>query len=162
MFVLCSWILPKLTQAEGLSSRSVHILLTYCPVIKGCCGGGQGKPTQEVSVSEDVGEGTGRVHTVRVCCLPRLSSPKEGLLTQDKCSQIGPNPRSPLSETKSTSSSLSALSDSLNGSECSDAAHSNEELKNLLAPPSSAGSQSSLGSHSGTGAEDKPDKGTDT
>ncbi|XP_029114926.1 zinc finger protein 827 isoform X2 [Scleropages formosus] len=71
----------------------------------------------------------------------------------------GLNPRSPLSETKSTSSSLSALSDSLNGSECGEAAHSSEELKSLLAPPSSAGSQSSSGSLSGSGAEDKPEKG---
>uniref|UniRef100_A0A8C6U6G5 Zinc finger protein 827 n=1 Tax=Neogobius melanostomus TaxID=47308 RepID=A0A8C6U6G5_9GOBI len=38
-----------------------------------------------------------------------------------------------LSETKSTSSSLSALSDSLNSSEGGD--HSSEELKSLLAPP---------------------------
>uniref|UniRef100_A0A3B5R5V7 Zinc finger protein 827 n=1 Tax=Xiphophorus maculatus TaxID=8083 RepID=A0A3B5R5V7_XIPMA len=49
-------------------------------------------------------------------------------------------------ETKSTSSSLSALSDSLNSSEGGDVAHGNEELKNLLAPPSSAGSQASCGS----------------
>lgn len=67
------------------------------------------------------------------------------------------NSRSPLSETKSTSSSLSALSDSLNSSEGGD--HSSEELKSLLAPPSSAGSQSSSGSHSGSGTEDKNDKG---
>lgn len=67
------------------------------------------------------------------------------------------NSRSPLSETKSTSSSLSALSDSLNSSEGGD--HSNEELKSLLAPPSSAGSQSSSGSHSGSGTEDKNEKG---
>lgn len=67
------------------------------------------------------------------------------------------NSRSPLSETKSTSSSLSALSDSLNSSEGGD--HSSEELKSLLAPPSSAGSQSSSGSHSGSGTEDKSDKG---
>ncbi|XP_061737184.1 zinc finger protein 827-like [Nerophis ophidion] len=70
----------------------------------------------------------------------------------------GLNSRSPLSETKSTSSSLSALSDSLNSSEGGDlAAHGGEELKSLLAPPSSAGSQSSTGSHSGT--EDKSEKG---
>uniref|UniRef100_A0A3B5LRL0 Zinc finger protein 827 n=1 Tax=Xiphophorus couchianus TaxID=32473 RepID=A0A3B5LRL0_9TELE len=62
-------------------------------------------------------------------------------------------------ETKSTSSSLSALSDSLNSSEGGDVAHGNEELKNLLAPPSSAGSQASCGSHSGSGTEDKSDKG---
>ncbi|XP_077575457.1 zinc finger protein 827 isoform X1 [Stigmatopora nigra] len=62
----------------------------------------------------------------------------------------GLSSRSPLSETKSTSSSLSALSDSLNSSEA-------EELKGLLAPPSSAGSQSSSGSHSGS--EDKSEKG---
>uniref|UniRef100_A0A3Q0SEZ0 Zinc finger protein 827 n=1 Tax=Amphilophus citrinellus TaxID=61819 RepID=A0A3Q0SEZ0_AMPCI len=49
-------------------------------------------------------------------------------------------------ETKSTSSSLSALSDSLNSSEGGDLTHGNEELKSLLAPPSSAGSQSSSGS----------------
>uniref|UniRef100_A0A8C5A1X2 Zinc finger protein 827 n=1 Tax=Gadus morhua TaxID=8049 RepID=A0A8C5A1X2_GADMO len=67
--------------------------------------------------------------------------------------------RSPLSETKSTSSSLSALSDSLNSSEGSDLTHSTEELKNLLAPPSSAGSQSSSGSHSGSGTEEKSEKG---
>ncbi|XP_027873701.1 zinc finger protein 827 isoform X1 [Xiphophorus couchianus] len=71
----------------------------------------------------------------------------------------GLNSRSPLSETKSTSSSLSALSDSLNSSEGGDVAHGNEELKNLLAPPSSAGSQASCGSHSGSGTEDKSDKG---
>nr|XP_061792094.1 zinc finger protein 827-like [Nerophis lumbriciformis] len=66
--------------------------------------------------------------------------------------------RSPLSETKSTSSSLSALSDSLNSSEGGDLAHGGaEELKSLLAPPSSAGSQSSSGSHSGS--EDKSEKG---
>uniref|UniRef100_A0A672FE70 Zinc finger protein 827 n=1 Tax=Salarias fasciatus TaxID=181472 RepID=A0A672FE70_SALFA len=47
--------------------------------------------------------------------------------------------------TKSTSSSLSALSDSLNSSEGGDLTHGNEELKSLLAPPSSAGSQSSSG-----------------
>ncbi|MEQ2205286.1 hypothetical protein XENOCAPTIV_010417, partial [Xenoophorus captivus] len=58
----------------------------------------------------------------------------------------GLNSRSPLSETKSTSSSLSALSDSLNSSEGGDVVHSNEELKNLLAPPTSAGSQASSGS----------------
>ncbi|XP_029368079.1 zinc finger protein 827 isoform X2 [Echeneis naucrates] len=71
----------------------------------------------------------------------------------------GLNSRSPLSETKSTSSSLSALSDSLNSSEGGDVAHSNEELKSLLAPPSFTGSQSSSGSHSGSGTEDKSDKG---
>ncbi|KAM7009655.1 zinc finger protein 827 isoform 2-T2 [Tautogolabrus adspersus] len=71
----------------------------------------------------------------------------------------GLNSRSPLSETKSTSSSLSALSDSLNSSEGGDLTHSNEELRGLLAPPSSAGSQSSSGSHSGSGTEDKSDKG---
>ncbi|KAM3623538.1 uncharacterized protein V6R79_012279 [Siganus canaliculatus] len=71
----------------------------------------------------------------------------------------GLNSRSPLSETKSTSSSLSALSDSLNSSEGGDLSHGNEELRGLLAPPSSAGSQSSSGSHSGSGTEDKSDKG---
>ncbi|XP_029707382.1 zinc finger protein 827 isoform X2 [Takifugu rubripes] len=71
----------------------------------------------------------------------------------------GLNSRSPLSETKSTSSSLSALSDSLNSSEGGDLTHGNEELRGLLALPSSAGSQSSSGSHSGSGTEDKPDKG---
>lgn len=72
---------------------------------------------------------------------------------------LGLNSRSPLSETKSTSSSLSALSDSLNSSEGGDLTHGNEELRGLLALPSSAGSQSSSGSHSGSGTEDKPDKG---
>lgn len=72
---------------------------------------------------------------------------------------LGLNSRSPLSETKSTSSSLSALSDSLNSSEGGDITHGNEELRGLLALPSSAGSQSSSGSHSGSGTEDKPDKG---
>uniref|UniRef100_A0A9J7X0S2 Zinc finger protein 827 n=2 Tax=Cyprinus carpio carpio TaxID=630221 RepID=A0A9J7X0S2_CYPCA len=67
----------------------------------------------------------------------------------------GLNSRSPLSETKSTSSSLSALSDSLNSSEGGDVAQGNEELKILLAPPSSAGSQSS----SGPGTEEKAEKG---
>ncbi|XP_051982147.1 zinc finger protein 827-like isoform X2 [Xyrauchen texanus] len=67
----------------------------------------------------------------------------------------GLNSRSPLSETKSTSSSLSALSDSLNSSEGGDIAQGNEELKNLLAPPSSTGSQSS----SGPGTEEKAEKG---
>uniref|UniRef100_A0A673I5Y9 Zinc finger protein 827-like n=1 Tax=Sinocyclocheilus rhinocerous TaxID=307959 RepID=A0A673I5Y9_9TELE len=57
--------------------------------------------------------------------------------------------------TKSTSSSLSALSDSLNSSEGGDVAQGNEELKSLLAPPSSAGSQSS----SGPGTEEKAEKG---
>ncbi|XP_061626910.1 zinc finger protein 827 isoform X1 [Phyllopteryx taeniolatus] len=72
----------------------------------------------------------------------------------------GLNSRSPLSETKSTSSSLSALSDSLNSSEGGDLTHtSGEELKSLLAPPSSASSQSSSGSRSGSGTEDKSDKG---
>uniref|UniRef100_H3DK26 Zinc finger protein 827 n=1 Tax=Tetraodon nigroviridis TaxID=99883 RepID=H3DK26_TETNG len=70
----------------------------------------------------------------------------------------GLNSRSPLSETKSTSSSLSALSDSLNSSEGGDLTHGSEELRGLLALPSSAGSQSSSGSHSGSGTEDKPDK----
>ncbi|XP_016145633.1 zinc finger protein 827-like isoform X2 [Sinocyclocheilus grahami] len=67
----------------------------------------------------------------------------------------GFNSRSPLSETKSTSSSLSALSDSLNSSEGGDVAQGNEELKSLLAPPSSAGSQSI----SGPGTEEKTEKG---
>nr|XP_020447383.1 zinc finger protein 827-like isoform X1 [Monopterus albus] len=71
----------------------------------------------------------------------------------------GLNSRSPLSETKSTSSSLSALSDSLNSLEGGDLTHGNEEPKSLLVPPSSAGSQSSSGSHSGSGTEDKSDKG---
>ncbi|XP_068444714.1 zinc finger protein 827 [Clinocottus analis] len=71
----------------------------------------------------------------------------------------GLSSRSPLSETKSTSSSLSALSDSLNSSEGGDLTHGNEELRGLLALPSSAGSQSSSGSHSGSGTEDKSDKG---
>lgn len=74
----------------------------------------------------------------------------------------GLNSRSPLSETKSTSSSLSALSDSLNSSEGGDLTHGNEELRGLLAPPSSAGSQSSSGSHSGSGTEDKSDKGKES
>ena len=77
-------------------------------------------------------------------------------------SPSGLNSRSPLSETKSTSSSLSALSDSLNSSEGGDVAHGNEELKNLLAPPSSAGSQSSSGSHSGSGNEEKSEKGKES
>nr|XP_029505704.1 LOW QUALITY PROTEIN: uncharacterized protein LOC115120858 [Oncorhynchus nerka] len=72
---------------------------------------------------------------------------------------LGLNSRSPLSETKSTSSSLSALSDSLNSSEGGELTHANEELKNLLAPPSSAGSQSSSSSHSGSGTEEKSEKG---
>uniref|UniRef100_A0A8C2WTS9 Zinc finger protein 827 n=1 Tax=Cyclopterus lumpus TaxID=8103 RepID=A0A8C2WTS9_CYCLU len=46
----------------------------------------------------------------------------------------------------STSSSLSALSDSLNSSEGGDLTHGNDELRGLLALPSSAGSQSSSGS----------------
>uniref|UniRef100_A0A3Q3IFZ0 C2H2-type domain-containing protein n=1 Tax=Monopterus albus TaxID=43700 RepID=A0A3Q3IFZ0_MONAL len=46
----------------------------------------------------------------------------------------------------STSSSLSALSDSLNSLEGGDLTHGNEEPKSLLVPPSSAGSQSSSGS----------------
>ncbi|XP_034389405.1 zinc finger protein 827 [Cyclopterus lumpus] len=71
----------------------------------------------------------------------------------------GLSSRSPLSETKSTSSSLSALSDSLNSSEGGDLTHGNDELRGLLALPSSAGSQSSSGSHSGSGTEDKSDKG---
>ncbi|RXN00969.1 Zinc finger protein 827 [Acipenser ruthenus] len=71
----------------------------------------------------------------------------------------GHNSKSPFSETKSTSSSLSALSDSFNGSESSDIAHGNEELKSLLATPMETGSQSSSGSHSGSGAEEKSEKG---
>ncbi|XP_024115172.1 zinc finger protein 827 [Oryzias melastigma] len=71
----------------------------------------------------------------------------------------GLNSRSPLSETKSTSSSLSALSDSLNSSEGGDITHGNEELKSLLAPPSSAGNHAGSGSHLGSGTEDKSDKG---
>ncbi|KAL6487758.1 hypothetical protein MHYP_G00043840 [Metynnis hypsauchen] len=67
----------------------------------------------------------------------------------------GLNSRSPLSESKSTSSSLSALSDSLNSSEGGDVTQGNEELKSLLAPPSSASSQSS----SGSGTEEKSEKG---
>lgn len=63
--------------------------------------------------------------------------------------------RSPLSESKSTSSSLSALSDSLNSSESGDVTQGSEELKILLAPPSSASSQSSLVS----GIEEKSEKG---
>ncbi|KAJ8262160.1 hypothetical protein GJAV_G00163170 [Gymnothorax javanicus] len=64
----------------------------------------------------------------------------------------GLSSRSPLSETKSTSS-LSALSDSLNGSESGDASLANEELQGLLVPPSSGGSQS------GSGTDDKSEKG---
>ncbi|XP_041078849.1 zinc finger protein 827-like isoform X4 [Polyodon spathula] len=71
----------------------------------------------------------------------------------------GHNSKSPFSETKSPSSSLSALSDSFNGSESSDIAHGNEELKSLLAPPMETGSQSSSGSHSGSGTEEKSEKG---
>ncbi|XP_026886803.2 LOW QUALITY PROTEIN: zinc finger protein 827 [Electrophorus electricus] len=67
----------------------------------------------------------------------------------------GLNSRSPLSESKSTSSSLSALSDSLNSSEGGDVTQGNDELKILLAPPSSASSQSS----SASGMEDKSEKG---
>ncbi|KAK1791184.1 hypothetical protein P4O66_013139 [Electrophorus voltai] len=67
----------------------------------------------------------------------------------------GLNSRSPLSESKSTSSSLSALSDSLNSSEGGDVTQGNDELKSLLAPPSSASSQSS----SASGMEDKSEKG---
>ncbi|KAI1887433.1 hypothetical protein AGOR_G00190240 [Albula goreensis] len=55
----------------------------------------------------------------------------------------GLHPRSPLSETKSTSSSLSTLSDSVNGIDGSE----------LLAPPSSSSSKS------GSGMEEKPEKG---
>ncbi|KAF3852500.1 hypothetical protein F7725_005855 [Dissostichus mawsoni] len=77
----------------------------------------------------------------------------------DMKNHISLNSRSPLSETKSTSSSLSALSDSLNSSEGGDLTHVNEELRGLLALPSSAGSQSSSGSHSGSGTEDKSEKG---
>lgn len=65
------------------------------------------------------------------------------------------NSRSPLSESKSTSSSLSALSDSLNSSESGDVIQGSEELKSLLVPPSSASSQSSLAS----GTEEKSEKG---
>lgn len=79
--------------------------------------------------------------------------------THVSAGHAGLNSRSPLSETKSTSSSLSALSDSLHSSEGGDLGHGNEELKNLLAPPSSAGSQSSSGSHSGSGNEEKSEKG---
>ncbi|XP_058884576.1 zinc finger protein 827-like isoform X6 [Acipenser ruthenus] len=71
----------------------------------------------------------------------------------------GHNSKSPLSETKSTSSSLSALSDSFNGSESSDIAHGNEELKSFLAPPMETSTQSGSGSHSGSGAEEKSEKG---
>ncbi|MCJ8730219.1 hypothetical protein PDJAM_G00181790 [Pangasius djambal] len=67
----------------------------------------------------------------------------------------GLNSRSPLSESKSTSSSLSALSDSLNSSESGDITQGSEELKSLLAPSSSASSQSSLAS----GTEEKSEKG---
>ncbi|XP_076831176.1 zinc finger protein 827 isoform X2 [Brachyhypopomus gauderio] len=67
----------------------------------------------------------------------------------------GLNSRSPLSESKSTSSSLSALSDSLNSSECGDVTQGNDELKSLLAPPSSTSSQSS----SASGTEEKSEKG---
>lgn len=69
-------------------------------------------------------------------------------------SWTGLNSRSPLSESKSTSSSLSALSDSLNSSECGDVTQGSEELKSLLAPPSSASSQSSLAS----GTEERSEK----
>ncbi|MGH0154678.1 UNVERIFIED_CONTAM: hypothetical protein FKN15_027868 [Acipenser sinensis] len=71
----------------------------------------------------------------------------------------GHNSKSPLSETKSTSSSLSALSDSFNGSESSDITHGNEELKSFLAPPMETSTQSGSGSHSGSGAEEKSEKG---
>ncbi|MGH0171297.1 UNVERIFIED_CONTAM: hypothetical protein FKN15_003019 [Acipenser sinensis] len=71
----------------------------------------------------------------------------------------GHNSKSPFSETKSTSSSLSALSDSFNGSESSDITHGNEELKSFLAPPMETSTQSGSGSHSGSGAEEKSEKG---
>ncbi|XP_041116066.1 zinc finger protein 827-like isoform X2 [Polyodon spathula] len=71
----------------------------------------------------------------------------------------GHNSKSPLSETKSTSSSLSALSDSFNGSESSDIAHGNEELKSFLVLPMETSTQSGSGSHSGSGAEEKSEKG---
>ncbi|XP_048826480.1 zinc finger protein 827-like isoform X2 [Brienomyrus brachyistius] len=65
----------------------------------------------------------------------------------------GCSSRSPLSETKSTSSSLSALSDSISGSESGDVAHCNDGLQGLLATPPSADS------HSGSGTEEKTEKG---
>ncbi|XP_053478056.1 zinc finger protein 827 isoform X2 [Ictalurus furcatus] len=75
--------------------------------------------------------------------------------THINAEHTGLNSRSPLSESKSTSSSLSALSDSLNSSESGDVTQGSEELKSLLAPPSSASSQSSLAS----GTEEKLEKG---
>ncbi|XP_039606143.1 zinc finger protein 827 isoform X1 [Polypterus senegalus] len=71
----------------------------------------------------------------------------------------GHNSKSPLSETKSTSSVLSALSDSVNGSDCSEVVQGNEELKSLLAPPLPSCTPSSLGSQSGSGTEEKSEKG---
>nr|XP_023647413.1 zinc finger protein 827-like isoform X2 [Paramormyrops kingsleyae] len=65
----------------------------------------------------------------------------------------GCSSRSPLSETKSTSSSLSALSDSISGSESGDVAHGNDGLQGLLATPPSADS------HSGSGTEERTEKG---
>ncbi|XP_062851342.1 zinc finger protein 827 isoform X1 [Trichomycterus rosablanca] len=75
--------------------------------------------------------------------------------THINAEHTGLNSRSPLSESKSTSSSLSALSDSLNSSEGGDVTQGGEELKILLAPPSSASSQSS----SASGTEEKSEKG---
>uniref|UniRef100_A0A3B1KBT1 Zinc finger protein 827 n=1 Tax=Astyanax mexicanus TaxID=7994 RepID=A0A3B1KBT1_ASTMX len=85
----------------------------------------------------------------------KSSSPAEASSSARSTHQQGVNSRSPLSESKSTSSSLSALSDSLNSSEGGDVTQGNEELKSLLAPPSSASSQSS----SGSGTEEKSEKG---
>uniref|UniRef100_W5MQX1 Zinc finger protein 827 n=1 Tax=Lepisosteus oculatus TaxID=7918 RepID=W5MQX1_LEPOC len=96
-----------------------------------------------------------------ICCstCEFVCSEETEMKTHVNTGHAGFNSKSPLSETKSTSSSLSALSDSVNGSESSDIAHSNEELKSLLAPPSSVGSQASSGSHLGSGAEEKSEKG---
>ncbi|XP_029106397.1 zinc finger protein 827-like isoform X1 [Scleropages formosus] len=72
---------------------------------------------------------------------------------------VGVSCRSPLSETKSTSSSLSALSDSVSGSESGDIPRASDELKGLLATPSSMASRSSSNSHSGSGTEENLEKG---
>ncbi|KAG9344039.1 hypothetical protein JZ751_012515 [Albula glossodonta] len=68
---------------------------------------------------------------------------RQQTLTHHLSVHTGLHPRSPLSETKSTSSSLSTLSDSVNGIDGSE----------LLAPPSSNSSKS------GSGMEEKPEKG---
>uniref|UniRef100_A0A3B3T795 Zinc finger protein 827 n=1 Tax=Paramormyrops kingsleyae TaxID=1676925 RepID=A0A3B3T795_9TELE len=88
----------------------------------------------------------------------RQSLYSSGSLSSDtgsstRASLQGCSSRSPLSETKSTSSSLSALSDSISGSESGDVAHGNDGLQGLLATPPSADS------HSGSGTEERTEKG---